>query len=254
VDLNLALTFASLLFASFLVMKAVSWWQCPPARRPPAAAFWLSPLFSVDSVPRIRPVSGPLLLRLTGRLGWMGLSLAAGYALAPWLRARAPQWTWAYLAMPLVPLYGGFASTVLQLLNAPLGAIPPDHHRHPWAASSVSDFWGRRWNTWLSDWFRQIFFHPLRRHPVAGAFVTFLFSGLWHEALISAPFYFWTGIPVFGLLTAYFLLQFVAMVVERWLPRPARRALVYLVVALACPLFVNRAMLSVVLLWPTSGG
>ena len=251
-DLPSALTFVALLFASCGVMKAVSWWRCPPDDRPPARQFWLSPLFAVESYWRIRPSSPGRLLHLAWRLTWMVLGLLAGYALAPWLRTRCPPWSWPYLTLPLVPLYGGSVTTILQLASATTGEILPDHHGHPWRSSSVGDFWGRQWNTWLSDWFRQVIFLPLRRRPMTATFLTFLFSGVWHEVLIAVPVFLWTGLSTFGLMTTYFLLQFVGMALERYLPRGARRLFFFLVIGGLSPLFLNEGMLRILLLWPSS--
>ena len=248
-DLPSALTFVGLLYASCGVMKAVSWWRCPPDERPPARPFWFSPLFAVESYWRMRPTSRQRVSRLAWRLTWMAAGLAVGYAVAPWLRSRCPRWSWPYLTLPLLPLYGGAITTLLQLASATTGEILPDHHGHPWRSSSVGDFWGRQWNTWLSDWFRQVIFLPLRRRPMTATFLTFLFSGVWHEALIALPVYLWTGVATFGLMTAYFLLQFGGMVVERALPRWARRPFFFLVVGGLSPLFLNQAMLRILLLW-----
>jgi len=250
-DLPSALLFVALLFTSCGVMKTVSWWLCPPARRPPARPFWFSPLFAVQSYWRIRPASRARALRLTWRLTWMVLSLVVGYTAAPWLRTHCPRWSWPYLTLPLVPLYGGSIATLLQLAGATTGEILPDHHGHPWRSASVADFWGRQWNTWLSDWFRQVLFLPLRRRPMTATFLTFLFSGVWHEALIALPVFLWTGKSFFGLMTAYFLLQFVGIAAERTLPRRARRPLFLLVVGGCSPLFLNEAMLRILLLWPS---
>ena len=216
-DLPSALTFVALLFASCAVMKAVSWWRCPPDERPPARRSGSrrssrSNPTGASSRPRARRV-----LRLIWRLTWMAAGLMVGYAVAPWLGSRSPPWSWPYLTLPLVPLYGGSITTLLQLGSATTGEILPDHHGHPWRSASVGDFWGRQWNTWLSDWFRQIIFLPLRRRPMTATFLTFLFSGVWHEALIALPVFLWTGVPTFGLMTAYFLLQFGGMVAERGL-------------------------------------
>jgi Membrane bound O-acyl transferase family len=253
-DLRLGLSFAGLLTASLGVMKTVSWLRCPKPRRPPARRFWLSPLFSVESLSRVRPPSRTLALELLAREATLAVSLGAGYLAFPWIERTLPRWSWAYLAMPLIPLYGNFTATAMQIASLGGEEVPPDHHRQPWSSTSVADFWGHRWNTWLSDWFRQVIFLPLRRRPGVALFLTFLFSGLWHEALITLPFFLWTGKALFGLLTLYFLLQFAGMTVERRLPRPARRAFFFLVVAAPCPLFLNEAMLRIILLWPAAPG
>jgi D-alanyl-lipoteichoic acid acyltransferase DltB (MBOAT superfamily) len=82
----------------------------------------------------------------------------------------------------------------------------------PLASVSVSEFWGRRWNTAFRDLMHRFLFRPLRRWVGArGAIVAgFLISGLIHEAVISLP----AGAG-YGLPTLFFLLQAAAMLAER---------------------------------------
>ena len=58
---------------------------------------------------------------------------------------------------------------------------------HPYAATSVQEFW-RRWHISLSSWFRDYLYIPLggnrkgRARTYLNAFVVFLLCGLWHGA------------------------------------------------------------------------
>lgn len=82
----------------------------------------------------------------------------------------------------------------------------------PLASTSLSDFWGRRWNTAFRDLTHRFLFRPCaswfgsRWGIVAG----FLFSGAIHELVISVPARGGYGGP-----TAFFAIQGVAMVIER---------------------------------------
>lgn len=87
----------------------------------------------------------------------------------------------------------------------------------PIAATSLSDFWGRRWNTAFRDLTHRLFFRPILKRPalkrwgatwavVAG----FVFSGLIHDVAISLP----AG-GGYGWPTLYFLLQCGALFFER---------------------------------------
>lgn len=82
----------------------------------------------------------------------------------------------------------------------------------PLLATSLGDFWGKRWNTAFSALARDLVFRPLaRRGGIRRATVgVFLISGLIHDLVISLP----AG-GGFGLPTSYFLLQGVAVLFER---------------------------------------
>lgn len=84
--------------------------------------------------------------------------------------------------------------------------------RNPMVATSLSDFWGRRWNIAFNELARRYVFRPvaMRLGANAGTFAAFLFSGLVHDLVISVP----AGAG-YGLPTAYFLIQNCGVVVER---------------------------------------
>ena len=89
----------------------------------------------------------------------------------------------------------------------------------PVAATSVGDFWGRRWNRIVSGFLREVIFTPLTRR--AGARVAllavFLYSGLYHE---TVSFLAGAG---YGGPTTYFLLQYLGVAAEG--SRAGRRVL-----------------------------
>jgi len=115
----------------------------------------------------------------------------------------------------------------------------------PLAATSLADFWGRRWNLAFRDAAALLVFRPTaRRWGVAAAtLITFFVSGLLHDAVISLP-----ARGGYGLPTLYFLLQYVGMMFERavfrnemsfW-KRVANRATTALVIVLPLPLLFHR--------------
>ena len=82
---------------------------------------------------------------------------------------------------------------------------------HPLLATGIAEFWSD-WNTGFRDFGREFIFYPLlrRRHSHVGMLLTFLFSGLIHDLVISLP----AG-GGYGLPTTYFLIQYTAILFER---------------------------------------
>jgi alginate O-acetyltransferase complex protein AlgI len=88
---------------------------------------------------------------------------------------------------------------------------PPIMNR-PLRSTSVSEFWGRRWNSAFNDLALRLAFRPIARRNglVIGTLAAFGVSGLIHELVISLP----AGAG-YGLPTGYFLLQGLAVLGER---------------------------------------
>jgi D-alanyl-lipoteichoic acid acyltransferase DltB (MBOAT superfamily) len=84
--------------------------------------------------------------------------------------------------------------------------------RNPVASSSLSEFWGRRWNTAFHELATQFTFRPaqLMVGRTAATLFAFLVSGLIHELVISVPAHGGYGLP-----TGYFVLQGLGVSAER---------------------------------------
>jgi alginate O-acetyltransferase complex protein AlgI len=82
----------------------------------------------------------------------------------------------------------------------------------PMLADSVSEFWGKRWNTAFRDLTHRYLFRPLTTRFGAGTalLVGFIFSGLVHDLVISVPAHGGYGGP-----TVFFLIQAAALFAER---------------------------------------
>ena len=142
-------------------------------------------LFSL--VPRFLPAATPWAIRF-----WIAL---VGFCFL-FLIARFDFWALGFRAL-------GFA--VEKLWDCPI------------AATSLGDFWGKRWNRIVPGFLREVIFLPVAR--LAGAKVAlvsvFLYSGLYHEGV---SFMARSG---YGGPTLYFLLQCLGVALEN--TRPARR-------------------------------
>ena len=82
----------------------------------------------------------------------------------------------------------------------------------PLRSTSVSEFWGQRWNAAFNDLALRLVFRPAVR-PLGIAWATliaFLVSGLIHELVISLP-----ANAGYGLPSAYFLAQGLGVLTER---------------------------------------
>ena len=83
---------------------------------------------------------------------------------------------------------------------------------NPLAATSLAEFWGKRWNSGFHDLVFHYLFKPVAKKygtRIAMLFV-FVASGLIHELVITVP-----ARGGYGLPTLYFLLQALAMDIER---------------------------------------
>lgn len=70
-----------------------------------------------------------------------------------------------------------------------LGVAAPPLMNRPLTATSAAEFWGRRWNLAFRDLTHRFLFRPLAPH-IGGrgaVLVSFLVSGLIHEAVITVP-------------------------------------------------------------------
>jgi len=82
----------------------------------------------------------------------------------------------------------------------------------PLRSSSLSEFWGQRWNLGFRQLSYDFIFRPLRGPLGAGfaSFLVFVLSGLIHELVISMP-----ARGGYGLPTAYFVMQGLGVAAER---------------------------------------
>jgi hypothetical protein len=253
-DWRMTLVFLLLLAVLVMLLKLPS-----AARKAPPVGergfFWICPLPAVDSVARIKPGGKCAFFQTLARCAMAVVAFLAAHWLL-WRAGRAHDASgieFSYLATPLVWLgTTGFAA-LAQLLYLPSGRLLPAVHDSVFAARGVADFWGRRWDVWMSDWFRQVIFRPMRRRPALAVVVVFLLSGVVHEFVINLGLWLVVGRNQFGSMMSYFGLQAAGLFAERaWLAKHARlkRMWAWLVVVGPAPLFVNEGFLRMLQFWP----
>jgi hypothetical protein len=134
---------------------------------------------------------------------------------------------WAAISLigPGHPLITGWVSMVgiilvlhfglfhlLSLIWRAVGVNAQPIMQSPGAATSLSEFWGGRWNAAFTDLMREHCLKPLTRYfgPRGAVFMIFFISGGIHELVISVP-----ARGGYGLPTIYFTLQALGLLFER---------------------------------------
>ena len=239
--------FVATVAALGFLMKALSL-RC--ARRPVRnrLCFILSPLASVDSWRRVVMATADDV-----RQTFIRCVLATGaFLICHWIYRRLVTtlnlsgWSLSYLGAPLVWLMGESGGSIICALYLPTGRLMPLPHDAVLAARSVADFWGKRWNAWFSDWFRQVIFRRWRARPVTALMLVFLVSGLIHEIVLNLNLWFLTGHAPFGSMMLYFGVQPLGILAERnWLTNypKVNVGFAWLIVLGPAPLIVNEALL-----------
>jgi hypothetical protein len=147
---------------------------------------------------------------------WAVLETALGAALLWMIPRTLPEgadllrgWV-GMLGLILLLHFGSFQ--LLSLFWRSIGVDAMPIMSAPLRSTSLSEFWGRRWNLGFSQLAHDLIFRPL--HRTCGRNVTrffvFVLSGLIHDVVISLP----AG-GGYGLPTMYFMIQGAGVAVER---------------------------------------
>lgn len=147
---------------------------------------------------------------------WAVFETALGAALL-WMIARSvPEgvallrgWV-GMLGLILLLHFGSFQ--LLSLFWRSVGVDARPIMSAPLRSTSLSEFWGKRWNLGFSQLAHNLIFRPLHRAWGANVtgFLVFVISGVIHDAVISLP-----ARGGYGLPTMYFMLQGAGVLVER---------------------------------------
>lgn len=127
-------------------------------------------------------------------------------------------------------------------LTALLGITTPSLMQSPCLATSVGEFWTRRWNPGTSMFLRRCCFEPLAGcSPTLGLWAAFAVSGVGHALLFYMAGGRW-GIALangaFFVVQPLFILAERQMNIRRW-PMAALRAWTLTILAITSPLFIE---------------
>ena len=118
---------------------------------------------------------------------------------------------WAgMLGLVLLLHFGSFQ--ILSRIYQRLGVNAEPIMAAPLRSTSLSEFWGKRWNLGFRQLSYDLIFRPFNRSLGAAlaGFLVFVASGLIHDLVISLP-----ARGGYGLPTSYFVLQGLGVTVER---------------------------------------
>jgi hypothetical protein len=165
-------------------------------------------------------------------------AIARGARYDDW-RRQALQWYVGGMPLP----FAAFAllDGALALCAAALGLRVPPVNRAPYCATSLSEFWSRRWNNVVNDVLREHVYRPLAgRGALVAMTAAFVASAALHAYLIGMLL----GLAATVSWTLFFLAQAPLMWLERALgvrrwPRAFGHAWTLGTLALCYPLFVR---------------
>jgi hypothetical protein len=210
----------SLAFAIFAACKWLTWYRSGAKRVP----WWLHLGYLVawpglDAEAFLNPPPGKVKWPSSAECMSATVKLLAGIALF-WIVARViPEDAGAWglvrgwigmIGMILMLHFGSFHLLSCAWRAAGIQARPLMNK--PLLSTSLSEFWGKRWNTAFRDITHRFLFQPLTRHmsPQWAVAVGFVLSGLIHDLVISVP----SG-GGYGGPTVFFIVQGAGLLVER---------------------------------------
>jgi hypothetical protein len=143
----------------------------------------------------------------------------------------------------MILAFGEMLTACFPLVATAFGLTVPPLMQSPWRSMSVTEFWTKRWNIFVSEKIlRPYCFAPLARRSVALAlFAAFAVSGVSHALLAFIALGRWRISLIWG---TFFLVQPLLIAAERRLavrrwPPAAARAWTLTVLAITSPLFVE---------------
>lgn len=153
----------------------------------------------------------------------------------------------SWLFSPYIYLFTNLLGVSAQALGLLAKDLPADLHNHPYLSKSISEFWGKRWNTWVRDWLALVS-KKLAPSNKERTFLAFAFSGIFHEVIIAIPYYLYSGENYFGLMTLFFFIQYLAVAYDKSVLSKSfpelRKPFLWLALFAPMPLFINPSVLA----------
>ena len=207
----------ALAIALYAALKWASWWRSAARQQASASrsvgylVTW--PGMDADSFLNCgRRVTAPAPMEWVWAFSKTTLGVGLLWVFAPRVPGTEPLlrgWI-GLVGMVLIAHFGTFHVVALIWQKLGVDAVPV--MAAPIRSTSLSEFWGQRWNLGFRQLGYDLIFQPLHGYIGAGAasFLVFVASGLIHDFVISYP-----ARGGYGLPTAYFILQGVGVTVER---------------------------------------
>lgn len=204
----------SLALAIYAALKLLSWCEARPGKAPAwrSVAYLLAwPGMDARAFlygkPPARPTANEWLFAIFKSA--LGLALVLAAVLLAWASPFLQTWT-GMVGMVLALHFGAFHLLSCWWRAQGVNAAPLMNW--PILATSVGEFWSRRWNLAFRDLMHRYFFRPLAPKVGAAAalWLGFVLSGIIHDVVISLP-----ARGGYGLPTLFFVIQAAAIAMER---------------------------------------
>ena len=235
----------TLSFAIFAGLKWTTWWKARTsiAHSGARSLAYLLAWPGMDAESFLDPKRRPVRPRLQQWL-WASVKTALGTLLL-WAMARLiPEehpllrgWMGLF-GLIFVLHFGSFH--LIALFWQTMGVDAEPIMSNPIASTSLSEFWGKRWNLGFRQLAHDFIFRPAQKQlgVKAAGLLVFVASGLIHDLVISLP-----ARGGYGLPTGYFLVQGLGVIFERSAlghqvgMRKTERSRIFTFVVTAVPVF-----------------
>ncbi|MCO4755675.1 MAG: hypothetical protein KC478_14430 [Bacteriovoracaceae bacterium] len=234
-------------FTSFFSMKFAALWI---EGEKGLGFLWRSPVFAPRSERRNLKSNQASLQRIWQRLIFFSFLAIAGIEFYQFLFTQFDfgLMVKAWIFSPYIYIFTNLLGVGAQCLGLLTKELPTDLHNHPYLAQNISEFWGKRWNIWVSDWLALISKSLSPNKLLERLFLAFLLSGIFHEVIVAIPYYLYSGENYFGLMTSFFMIQFLAVSIDKKIlktlgPR-TRRLFLWFSLLAPMPLFINPSVMA----------